>query len=275
MGTCVLEVKWTHPFPDEGKEPEVIYSGGEPMLLQGCGSSASVSACGGYHVGVGGIVGDMSWPKATGREIPEEARCQVENCWSTATVSASGVGFQSDCGGIVGQIDEGMVRGCWASPTVFIATSSTFQNTGSIAGCLSESARVQDCWGNASGCQVSEGREHCGGIVGRMWGSVSNCWVLGAEGFAPENAISFASWTFGPVTGCGDMTALSPEERKAFLDTCGWDFETVWDRSGAYPILRGCDAAPQREAQGGKSLFAAEKASSGGKLAARKADGWD
>lgn len=251
VGGCTVEVSRTSPFPDEGKEPEIIYSGGEPTLLRGCGSSAAVSVRGGGHSNAGGVVGWMSYPAAVEKTIPAEAFSLVENCWSTATVSAAGADFQSDCGGIVGQFYAGVVRSSWARPTVSIAKDSNFQNTGSIAGCMDYRAELRDCWGDASGCQVSEGREHCGGIVGRMWGSVSNCWVLGAEGFAPENAISFASWTSGPVTGCTDMTALSPEERKAFLDTCGWDFETVWDRSGAYPILRGCDAAAQREIQGG------------------------
>ena len=148
----------------------------------------------------------------------------------------------------------GTIRGCWAKPTVSIAKGFDYQNTGSIAGALyNNQSKIQDCWGDASGCPVSRDGEHCGGIVGRVRdGSVSNCWVLGAGNFAPKDAISYASWTSGPVTGCVDMTALSPGERRTFLAACGWDFDTVWDRSGAYPILRSCDAAAQRAVQEGR-----------------------
>ncbi len=249
VGVCTVKVTQTHPFPDEGKESEVTYDGGAPVLLRGCCSSTAVSVQGGRHSSAGGLVGQMTWPVVTTGEIPEEALPRIENCWSTATASAAGASFQSDCGGIAGQVATGAIQGCWAKPTVSIAKGDNYQNTGSIAGCLSEWAKIQDCWGDASDCQVSKDGEHCGGIVGRMWGSVSNCWVLGAENFAPKDTISYASWTSGPVTGCVDMTALSSEKREAFYGSCGWDFDAVWDKSGAYPILRSCDAVAQRTAQ--------------------------
>lgn len=219
------------------------------IRIQKCGSTAEVSVRGGYHPVAGGLIGNQTYP-IHDQSITEAAFSIVENCWSTAKVTSSGAIFQSDCGGIVGHLEAGTIRSSWAKPTVSVADDRyIFINVGGIAGAVYEKGIISDCWANASGIAVPADGGHYGGITGRMAGSVSNCFALGTSKFAPENSITYASWTEGPVTACMDMAGASQAQLDAFYQSCGWDFEMVWDKSGALPILRGNDAAAQRAAQ--------------------------
>lgn len=249
VGVCTIDMRARSDAADSEEPPALFYIENGEVVMRGCGSSAAVSVQGGDHAFAGGLVGLLTAPTAGADNVPEGKSGLLEHCWSTATVSASNSDFQSDCGGIVGQIFCGTVRASWAKPSISVEGHPAFQNTGGIAGSLHYQARIEDCWSNASSCPVSNGPEHRGGISGRMWGGISNCYAIGAEKFAAKDGISFAQWTSGPVTNCLNMTAASQAERQAFYRTCGWDFDAVWDKSGTYPILRGCDAAAQRAAQ--------------------------
>lgn len=235
------------PFPDT--KPYAPPAEERVIHIQACGSTAEVSVQGGYHTSAGGLIGNLTY---VGEDITmtDEALGVVENCWSAAKVTASGADFQSDCGGIVGHLEAGTIRGSWAKPAVSVADDRyAFINVGGIAGAVYEKGIISDCWANASGCAVPGDGGHYGGITGRMKGSISNCFALGTSKFASENAISYDSWTEGPVTACMDMTNAAQAQKSSFYQTSGWDYETVWDKSGALPILRGCDAAAQRAAQ--------------------------
>lgn len=227
-------------------------------VIRNCGSNAVISAEGGEHSYCGGILGLQTYNKNKVAAVDDPAAYTlVESCWSTATLSASGASFQSDCGGLVGQNNAGTIRNCWAKPTISMSGSYTyiFKNQGGICGALyndggSSIASIEDCWAEVSGCQPLPGDGHYGGIVARAWTcTISNCFVLGTEGYAPKNAISYDSWTTGTVSGCADLTGSGRAQWEEFYNACGWDFETVWDRSGAVPILRVCDAQAQRAVQ--------------------------
>lgn len=221
-------------------------------ILRQCGSSAQISVTGGYHAAAGGLVG-MLTRLVNDPELTFEGYGTVEQCWSTADVTVADPMFQGDCGGIVGHFPAGTVRQCWAAPTLRITSSGQYflENLGGIAGSIKEDdeAHLTDCWVNASKMTLPKGEGHYGGIVGRLLGDVTRCFVVGSEKFAPENAISYASWTETPPTQCFAAAGKSADDLTAFYETCQWDFETVWDNTGIYPILRGCGSDAQRAAQ--------------------------
>lgn len=225
-------------------------------VIRNCGSNAVILAEGGEHSFCGGILGLQTYDTYKWAAVDDPAAyALVESCWSTATLSASGASFQSDCGGIVGQNNAGTIRNCWAKPTISISGTYIFKNQGGICGAAynyygKSIASIEDCWAEVSNCRSLLGDGHYGGIVARVSDcTVSNCFVLGTEGYAPQNAITYASWTTGAVSGCANLTGGDRAQREEFYNACGWDFETVWDRSGAVPILRGCDAQAQRAVQ--------------------------
>ena len=234
-------------------EDELFYQGC-PMLR--CGSTAEIYVDGGNETTVGGLIGLRTLRAEKDENEWKEAEygC-VENCWSTATITAKNMSFEGDCGGLIGQHWAGVVRNCWAKPVISVENGS-YQNVGGIVGKAVEFGCVSDCWAEVSGLdaekagETASGSYHYGGIMGRQDNELTNCFVLGNSHLAPENAISYKPWSFADVVNCVDLTNSTAEQRKAFYESCGWDFETVWDNSGVYPILRGCDADAQREAQG-------------------------
>lgn len=217
-------------------------------VLRQCGSSATVHVVGGDHSMAGGLVGLLT-SYISDSTITPEAYGAIEQCWSTANVSATGPSFQADCGGIVGQLAVGAIRQCWSAPTLQITTDSryTFQNLGGISG--SSVARPQlliaDCWTDVSGLTLPQGGGHYGGVTGRLEGEVTRCLVLGSDPFDPENALSYAAWTTTPPTASFALAGHTPQELADFLKTSGWDLETVWDSSGDYPVLRSLPAPPK------------------------------
>lgn len=218
--------------------------------LRQCGSSATIRVTGGDHVQAGGLVGLVT---ARVTDAPEGYGV-IEQCWSTAHVSTANSSFQADCGGLVGQLYAGTIRQCWSVPTLQIDTDSrfTFQNLGGIAGSSGgKELLIADCWADVSGLTVPQGDGHYGGITGRLGGQVTRCLVLGNGAFAPQNAISYASWTDTAPTGCFAAAGHTAQELSEFLASCGWDFTTVWDASGPFPILRALPAQPQRDNQTG------------------------
>lgn len=241
--TYSVGVTGTSKAPDDSSERRTT--------LRQCGSSARVSVTGGNHAMVGGLLGWQS-RLANDTKLTFEGYGVVEDCWSTADVSIIEPEFQGDCGGLVGHFAAGTIRQCWAAPTVQItANAHTFQNLGGIAGSTyqRDESHLTDCWVDASGLSVPDGGGHYGGITGRLNGEVARCFVLGNESFAPENAISYASWTDTKPTNCFSMAGKTAGDLAAFYETCGWNFAAVWDNSGTYPILRALPAEPQRAAQ--------------------------
>lgn len=220
-------------------------------ILRQCGSSGTVSAKGGFHAAAGGLVG-LQTRLVLDPKLTPEGYGIVEDCWSMADVSVIDPGVQGDCGGVVGHFPAGTVRRCWAAPKLRIETSgSPLQNLGGIAGSIREDdeAHLTDCWANVSGLTVPKNDGHYGGIVGRLDGELTRCFVLGNEGFAQENAISYADWTDTKPTRCFSMAGKTAEDLAAFCKTCGWDFANIWDNSGTYPILRYLPDEVQRAAQ--------------------------
>ncbi|MEG2097809.1 MAG: S-layer homology domain-containing protein [Pseudoflavonifractor sp.] len=214
--------------------------------LTGCGSTANLSVLGGEHSSVGGLVGCAGI--APSERITPDNYGYLKRCWSTAVISSRGATFQSDCGGLIGQFQACTVSECWAKPTITVP-DGTYRNVGGIAGAVYSTGSLYHCWANAAGCDSGAG-VHYGGIAGRMAGTLlSHCFVLGTEGMDAQNAISYATWTEGPVPASMDMTAATGEELAAFYERYDWDFETIWDSSGNYPLLRNCDTTAQRGAQ--------------------------
>lgn len=181
--------------------------------LSDCGAAGTVAASGGDHTVVGGIVGMLTY---RGTEAPAGSLSGegVVRCWSTAAVSASGSTFQSDCGGIVGQLNFGKLAASWAAPTVS-AESEGFPNVGGIAGACYEAGTISDCWVSAKALAVGGGLR-TGGIAGRLrGGSILGCCVPDGSVLGSGNTIASASCNEGTVSGCGDASVLSQPQREA------------------------------------------------------------
>ena len=84
--------------------------------------------------------------------------------------------------------------------------------------------------------------------MGRLSDSaVSSCYALGTGKFSSEDAIVFASWNDGTVTGCVDAGRASQAERNRVCQS--WSSSGLWDLGQEYPILRDMDRASQLAAQ--------------------------
>lgn len=215
--------------------------------MTGCGSTGTVAAEGGYQTAVGGVAGLVTY---LGSSAPTGTLKNdgVLNCWATARLSAANAGFQSDCGGIVGQLNYGTLSGCWAKPVIALS-GPEFSNAGGIAGACYEGGNVSDCWANAAELP-SGGGVRAGGIVGRLrGGAVAKCFALGSGPVGSENAIAFAGANSGTVSASADLSGLSAAQRAAFLASCGWDFSDTWAQTGGLPLLKNMDSARQQAAQ--------------------------
>ena len=215
--------------------------------MTGCGSTGTVAAEGGYQTAVGGVAGLVTY---LGSSAPTGTLKNdgILNCWSTARLSAVNAGFQSDCGGIVGQLNYGTLSGCWAKPVIALS-GPEFSNAGGIAGACYEGGTLSDCWVNGTGLP-SGGGVRSGGIVGRLrGGAVANSFALGTGPIGTVNAIAFAAVNDGSVSGSADLTGPSAAQRAAFLGTCGWDFVDTWEQTGGLPLLKNMDSVRQRAAQ--------------------------
>ena len=141
----------------------IVMQGG----MTGCGATGTVAAEGGIQTAVGGIVGLVTYlgDSAPTGSLKDDG---IVNCWSTARLSAAGAIFQSDCGGIVGQLNYGTLSGCWAKPVIALS-GPTYPNAGGVAGACYEGGTLSDCWVNGTGLP-SGGGVRSGGIVGRLRG---------------------------------------------------------------------------------------------------------
>lgn len=221
----------------------IVMQGG----MTGCGATGTVAAEGGIQTAVGGIVGLVTYlgDSAPTGSLKDDG---IVNCWSTARLSAAGAIFQSDCGGIVGQLNYGTLSGCWAKPVIALS-GPEFSNAGGIAGACYEGGTLSDCWVNGTGLP-SGGGVRSGGIVGRLrGGAVANSFALGTGPIGTVNAIAFAAVNDGSVSGSADLTGPSAAQRAAFLGTCGWDFVDTWEQTGGLPLLKNMDSVRQRAAQ--------------------------
>lgn len=221
----------------------IVMQGG----MTGCGATGTLAAEGGIQTAVGGIVGLVTYlgDSAPTGSLKDDG---IVNCWSTARLSAAGAIFQSDCGGIVGQLNFGTLSGCWAKPVIALS-GPTYPNAGGVAGACYEGGTLSDCWVNGTGLP-SGGGVRSGGIVGRLrGGAVANSFALGTGPIGTVNAIAFAAVNDGSVSGSADLTGPSAAQRAAFLGTCGWDFVDTWEQTGGLPLLKNMDSVRQRAAQ--------------------------
>ena len=221
----------------------IVMQGG----MTGCGATGTVAAEGGYQTAVGGVAGLVTYlgSSAPTGSLKDDG---IVNCWSTARLSAAGAIFQSDCGGIVGQLNYGTLSGCWAKPVIALS-GPTYPNAGGVAGACYEGGTLSDCWVNGTGLP-SGGGVRSGGIVGRLrGGAVANSFALGTGPIGTVNAIAFAAVNDGSVSGSADLTGPSAAQRAAFLGTCGWDFVDTWEQTGGLPLLKNMDSVRQRAAQ--------------------------
>ena len=221
----------------------IVMQGG----MTGCGATGTVASEGGIQTAVGGIVGLVTYlgDSAPTGSLKDDG---IVNCWSTARLSAAGAIFQSDCGGIVGQLNYGTLSGCWAKPVIALS-GPTYPNAGGVAGACYEGGTLSDCWVNGTGLP-SGGGVRSGGIVGRLrGGAVANSFALGTGPIGTVNAIAFAAVNDGSVSGSADLTGPSAAQRAAFLGTCGWDFVDTWEQTGGLPLLKNMDSVRQRAAQ--------------------------
>lgn len=232
----------------------LVGNGYNRMRFTGCTASGAVSAQGGYHSSAGGLTSFLAFtyprdsyerPNPADPDFEEKVGV-IQNCWSTASISASGASFQSDCGGLAGQLSPAVLRTSWARPTITLE-GPTYQNAGGIAGSSYYGGSIENCWANARDCAAG-GELHSGGVAGRISESwVKDCYVLGADRFSPQDAIVFADWNDGTVSGCIDAGRATPSEKRQVYQ--GWNSSAVWDRNQDNPILREMDRAGQLAAQ--------------------------
>lgn len=74
----------------------------------------------------------------------EAIRASLNGCRSTAAVSSSGTSFQSDCGGLTGELNFGSIHNRWVQPAITIS-GGNFQTVGGITGSCCDGGTVTGC----------------------------------------------------------------------------------------------------------------------------------
>ncbi|RKY48925.1 MAG: hypothetical protein DRP86_05955 [Candidatus Neomarinimicrobiota bacterium] len=166
----------------------------------------------GYHK-MGGFVG-----LCTGHS-------RIENCYSTGTISGSGV-----VGGIVGDLQQSYIFQCWSSADI----EGTVEIAG-IAGSVGIYSVIEQCY---SAGNIYASTQSAGGLVGNMHrkSSIANSYSRSsviAKSFkagglvgTSESSIILNSYSTGyvsPVTISGGLTAWGFERD---IINCFWNIET-------------------------------------------------
>jgi len=158
----------------------------------------------------------------------------VQNCYSTATVTANG----NNAGGIVGYIGSGIIQNCYATGVI----TGTGNNVGGIAG--NNSGTVQNCV--ALNPDINSGTSNYGRVTGTA-GSGTPQKNYGRDTMTHSPAGSFTNDGFmdGQNVSSGDYgnenwwktSSNWNNTSPAFV----WNFTTDWEWNAAtsLPILRG------------------------------------
>lgn len=175
----------------------IVYAG----TISDCSSSGSVTGISWQN---GGLIGQLF--------------SDVQRCYSTCAVIGFDLTYDSDTGGLIGEIKGGSASDCYARGN---ATGQTkvggfvgHINGGSISRCYSTGAVAGD--------------SNVGGLVGSNEGTVNNSfWDIETSGQSSSDG------------GTGKITV----EMKTKSTFTGWDFDTIWNICEgiyipSYPWLR-------------------------------------
>lgn len=190
----------------------------------------------------------------------------IEDCYATGDI-----GGTYEVGGLIGELNSGTVRRCYATGHVSGSSSYVGGLIGEInlAGVVEESFATGDVsgagvWGTGgligdtdgtvSDCyargNVTSTGDRTGGFCGRNTGTVERCYSTGqvtgptsVGGFAADNTdtITGCFWdteTSGQATSAGG-TGKTTAEMKTLATFAGWDIlgHSVHDPTGGYPWL--------------------------------------
>lgn len=242
--------------------------------IEKCYATGNVSNNGGVHLGglvgaaeanieilksysTGNVTNSKGSNRAAGLIAYHKLKCVIENCYTTGNVSNTG----QQNGGIVGYTNSGdaqlILTNCFASGNVgtgrgcagILGNSQAAANKTSVVGCIAWNAEVTT---NNRGT----GNYAPAAVVGSCYnaGTFKNCWrradmkltdsanlstlvdqddLVGQLPYltgAPSNA-------YNPNRAYQGKAAAADATISSVAKTIGWD-ETIWDLSGAVPVLK-------------------------------------
>ena len=233
-------------------------------------SDADVTATGGYYSFAGGITGVLSLSSI------------MQGCFSNGIIHARDSLMQNNVGGAVGQIfsNEGESKAVRCGSASVVSASGDpgwFNAVGGFAGSIYEGGSATDCYSVGSVTCAKNGYASIAGFVGRMAGSLKNCYTASPisaglalndysyQGLVGTVRTNIQTANCGVFTGSplhfydnaadpyGVITLVTYTEmqtEQTYRDA-GWDFDDVWtmpDASDSYklPILQGAFEEQQR-----------------------------
>lgn len=169
----------------------VIYNG----TVSNCGSSGSVTGVS-WHMG--GLIGQAS----------QDVAVLIQRCYSTCAVIGFDLTYDSDTGGLIGEIRNGaLVSDCYARGSV---TGQT--KVGGLVGEIRTGSAISRCYSTGA----VTGDSNVGGLVGFNDGTVSNSF--------------WDTQTSGRATSAGGTgkTTIQMKTKSTFTNA-GWDFDSIWN----------------------------------------------
>jgi len=224
-----------------------------------CNSSGTLTA----EVDIGGLIGyidssatltdchsscSIAGINTIGGLIGSAGTSALTRCYATGAIIATGTGI----GGLIGMTTTTTLSRCFSSGNVSTSDPSTV--IGGLVGYANlEEDNYNDCYsiGNVTASDAG-GTHMAGGLVGRNWGSLVNCYSIGLLTVAgagnkigglvgsqeTDSSASYCFWdteTSGEADAVGDglstgitgKTTAQMKNKYTFKEE-GWDFLTVW-----------------------------------------------
>ncbi|MDR1148955.1 MAG: hypothetical protein LBK66_10020 [Spirochaetaceae bacterium] len=221
-----------------------------------CSSQGAVTATGGNLPYAGGVAGYNSGGDIAKPTVDTEA--VTENCYSTATVNAVSSSKVALAGGIAGSnACRARISKCYATGAVTATVNGN--SADDIGGSLG--VMVAASAGGIAGAQYYKGPlviEYCAALntsitgtdsaSGAVWNiyRIAGAGKEGSDIGVFKGNIAYSSMTITPTrsptvsaTGKdGADTGNTPAQTVYAGIGMGWDFATVWQMSGSYPVLR-------------------------------------
>lgn len=189
--------------------------------VSNCNSSGTVSG----SILVGGLIGSLR-----------------SNSTITGNYSTTNADGQSRIGGLVGFLEESLIKQCYSTASATALSGEV----GGLVGQSSNNSLIKNCYSHADAIVLNLIRYGNGGLVGRNGSEIKNCYSTGNVidendddpedkgfvGYDEEgiyNANFFDSEASNQNSSIG-ATAKSTAEMKnqtTFTDV-GWDFEQIW-----------------------------------------------
>ena len=196
---------------------------------------------------VGGMFGCLGYSGA----VPECSSCFVDGC----TVS----GTYRRVGGFAGWHQSGKIARCGVESDA--AAASTSYDVGGFTGLHDTNATLENAYSRAS----ATGTDNIGGLIGRAYGGVRNCYSSGSSTATNESghagglvgnitanstvskciswnsSIALSGVNAGTVSGCYSKEPDEGGTVSSRAQELGWS-DVVWDFSSDFPTLTGADA---------------------------------